>query len=157
MKGFDPALGAGTRARGGDDLAAFFDVIAAGYAVVYEPAAIVHHAHRRDYPSLQRQAHGYGVGLGAYLAHVLVHHPAHARAALARLPRAAQHFLSSESPKNASRPGDFPRELVWRERLGVLAGPWAYVRSRRVTRGDDWVFEAPVAETEQSAAVVSGD
>ena len=29
------------------------------------------------------------------------------------------------------RPPDFPRELVWRERAGVVAGPWQYRKSRR--------------------------
>src|SRR6185312_6444167 len=45
MGGFDPALGAGTRARGGDDLAAFFEVLQRGHRLVYEPAALVRHRH----------------------------------------------------------------------------------------------------------------
>ena len=65
--GFDPATGAGTPARGGDDLDAFLRVVLDGRTLVYEPAAIVRHYHRRDYASLRRQAYGYGVGLGAYL------------------------------------------------------------------------------------------
>ena len=82
--GFDPALGAGTPARGGDDLATFFDVIAAGHAIVYEPAAVVFHADRPDYASLRRQAFGYGVGMGAYAAHVLRTHPRRALGATSR-------------------------------------------------------------------------
>ena len=38
MGGFDQATGTGTVARGGDDLAAFFAVIAAGHSLVYQPA-----------------------------------------------------------------------------------------------------------------------
>jgi O-antigen biosynthesis protein len=37
--GFDSALGAGTLARGGDDLASFFAVVTAGYQLVYEPCS----------------------------------------------------------------------------------------------------------------------
>ena len=67
LGGFDPAIGTGTVARGGDDLAAFFGVIAAGYPPVYQPTALVWHRHRRDLDSLADQAYGYGVGLGAYV------------------------------------------------------------------------------------------
>ena len=129
--GFDPALGAGTPARGGDDLATFFDVIAAGHAIVYEPAAIVFHADRPDYASLRHQAFGYGVGMGAYAAHVLRTHPRRALGATSRAAPAARHYFAAGSVKNRRRPADFPRELVWRERAGLLVGPWQYLRSRR--------------------------
>ena len=48
MGGFDTSLGAGSAALGGDDLAAFFDVIEAGHTLVYEPTAFVRHRHRAD-------------------------------------------------------------------------------------------------------------
>ena len=131
--GFDRALGAGTPARGGDDLATFFDVITAGYALVYEPDAIVFHSHRPDYASLRRQAFGYGVGMGAYAAHVLTTHPGRALRSGALVGTAARRYFGAHSPKNARRPADFPRELVWRERAGVVVGPWRYWRSRRAT------------------------
>ena len=41
--GFDPGMGTGTPARGGDDLAAFFAVIASGHALLFTPAALVWH------------------------------------------------------------------------------------------------------------------
>jgi len=131
--GFDPVLGAGTPARGGDDLAGFFDVIDAGYAIVYEPSAIVFHAHRPDYESLQRQAFGYGVGLGAYAMHVLTTHPRRALGAMRLVGPASRHFLAAASTRNNRRPPDFPRELVWRERAGLAAAPWCYWKSRRST------------------------
>jgi GT2 family glycosyltransferase len=142
--GFDAALGAGTVARGGDDLAAFFDLVVRGFALVYEPGAIVRHAHRRDYASLRRQAFDYGVGLGAYLAHVSWTNPRSLRRAVVRFPRALRHFLQSGSAKNARRPADFPRELVRRERAGVLIGPWRYARSRRLARKGSYVPVAAV-------------
>lgn len=130
MKGFDAALGAGTEARGGDDLAAFFEVLMHGYKLVYEPGAVVHHRHARDYDALRRQVYGYGVGLTSYLTKCVVDRPRLLALATRRLPRAAAHVLSSRSPKNARRPDDYPRELTRLELRGMLAGPRAYLRSR---------------------------
>lgn len=130
MGGFDPALGAGTRARGGDDLAAFLEVLVRGYRLVYEPAAVVHHEYAGDYDALRRQVHGYGVGLTAYLAKSMIDRPGLLGPAVRRLPRAAAHVLSPRSPKNGRRPGDYPRELVRLEWRGMLVGPIAYLRSR---------------------------
>ncbi|MGH3857794.1 MAG: glycosyltransferase [Pseudonocardiaceae bacterium] len=128
--GFDPATGAGTPARGGDDLLAFLRVLTAGAELVYQPSALLWHWHRRDYAGLRRQAHGYGVGLGAYLASAVVHEPA----LLSRMVRSvipgARHYLSRSSSKNtAKRPG-FPRALEVTELLGALQGPFAYAVSR---------------------------
>ncbi len=130
MKGFDAALGAGTEARGGDDLAAFFEVLMHGYKLVYEPRAVVHHRHARDYDALRRQVYGYGVGLTSYLTKCVVDRPRLLALATRRLPRAAAHVLSSRSPKNSRRPDDYPRELTRLELRGMLAGPTAYLRSR---------------------------
>lgn len=129
--GFDPATGAGTPARGGDDLTAFLHVITAGGTLVYEPAAILRHWHRRDYDGMRRQAYGYGVGLGAYLAASVRARPALLGPMLRRTIPAARHLLSDRSAKNAGREASFPRELIWRERAGLLAGPLAYAVSRR--------------------------
>lgn len=128
--GFDPATGAGTPARGGDDLAAFLSVVAAGQVLVYEPAAIVRHWHRPGYDAMRRQAYGYGVGLGAYLTASVCARPLLLGAMLRRTLPAARHLLSEASEKNAGRSASFPRDLVWRERAGVLAGPFAYAVSR---------------------------
>jgi hypothetical protein len=75
MGGFDPALGAGSVARGGDELAIFFKTITTGYKIVYQPAAIVHHRHHHDYIKLRQQAYNYGIGLTAYLTSALIDRP----------------------------------------------------------------------------------
>jgi GT2 family glycosyltransferase len=134
LGGFDPRLGAGTPACGGDDLAAFFDVIAAGHRLIYEPTAIVRHRHRADYASLRRQAYGYGSGLVAYLAKTVADDPRRLLAVAARAPWALTHLLSPRSPKNAGRPPDVPAELARIERRGMAAGAVAYARSRRDAR-----------------------
>jgi glycosyltransferase involved in cell wall biosynthesis len=128
--GFDAATGAGTPARGGDDLIAFLKVITDGGTLVYEPAAVVRHWHRRDYEGLRRQAFGYGVGLGAYLTASLCARPALLGRMLRRTLPAVRHVLDRGSAKNEDQGPGFPRELVWRERAGMLAGPFAYAVSR---------------------------
>lgn len=130
MRGFDAALGAGTEARGGEDLAAFFEVLVRGYTLVYEPSAVVHHRHAGDYEALRRQVYSYGVGLASYLTKCLVDHPRLLGLATRRLPRAAAHTLSSRSARNSRRPDDYPGELTRLELRGMLAGPRAYLRSR---------------------------
>ena len=132
--GFDPALGAGTVARGGDDLSAFFEVILQGYRLVYEPQAVVRHRHAHTLEALRGQVYGYGLGLTAYLTKCLLDRPRLLPSVVRQLPRAVAHALAPGSQRNARRPADYPRELVWRERRGMLAGPVAYLRSRRQAR-----------------------
>jgi GT2 family glycosyltransferase len=128
--GFDAALGAGTIARGGDDLAAFYRVVRAGYQLVYEPQGIVWHHHRRSEAGMQRQAYSYGMGLGAYLTSILLEDPRALLRFAAAFPWAVAHMMAPGSPKNSRLPGDYPSSLKWRERLGILAGVPAYFRSR---------------------------
>lgn len=133
--GFDPATGAGTPARGGDDLIAFLRTIVDGGTLVYEPAAVVRHWHRRDYAGMRRQAFGYGMGLGAYLTATVWRRPALLAAMLRRAGPGAVHLLGGHSEKNSGRGTSFPRELVLRELAGVLTGPFGYARSRWRYRG----------------------
>ena len=72
---FDAALGAGTPARGGDDLSAFFSILSGGYRLVYQPQGIVWHHHRRGEEGMRRQAYCYGMGLGAFLTKIVVDEP----------------------------------------------------------------------------------
>jgi GT2 family glycosyltransferase len=130
LGGFDPALGAGAPGYGGDDLAAFFDVLAAGHRLVYEPAAVAFHEHRGDAAALRAQAFGYGAGLAAYLTKVVVDRPARVGALARRAPAGVLHRLRTRS---ATR-GSPLSELVRIERRGMLHGPFAYLRGRRRRR-----------------------
>ena len=132
--GFDPAIGTGTPALGGDDLAAFFRIVSAGYSLVYEPAAIVHHTHYRDYASLRRQIYGYGVGLTAYLTKILLDRPRLLLDVAAKAPLGLRYALSARSGKNEKKGADYPAELTRLERRGMLYGPIAYARSRAAAR-----------------------
>ena len=135
LGGFETALGAGTPARGGDDLAAFLMTLRAGHAVAYQPAAIVWHHHRREFQGLKRQARHYGVGLGAYLTNALVRDPKLGLTMLRRAVPAVRHMLDPQSAKNSGKRPGFPRELERAERIGLLLGPISYLRSWYRYRG----------------------
>jgi GT2 family glycosyltransferase len=140
LGGFDPATGAGTLARGGDDLCAFFRVVSDGYRLVYNPASLVLHAHHADYAALERQAYGYGVGLTAFLTKTVVDRPGRILE-LARLSRhGVARVLDPRSGKASTNSGGeqiaTPAGLARAERRGMLHGPFAYLRSRRRIRLD---------------------
>ena len=130
---FDVALGAGTPARGGDDLAAFHDVLRAGYRIVYEPAAIVLHRHHRDADVVRRLAFSYGVALSAHLTRSMLDRPTSLVELVPKLPAGVRHGMrTSRTP-----PVDAVPTLAgagWRQRAGMLVGPWSYMRSRRWAR-----------------------
>jgi hypothetical protein len=131
LGGFDEHLGVGTPARGGDDLAAFYDVIRAGHRLVYEPAALVLHHHHVDTAAVRRLAYAYGIGLSAYLARAVAEDPKAILAMAARLPGGVRHGLrTTQPPADLDVPG--LGGAGWRQRLGMVVGPWSYARSRRV-------------------------
>lgn len=132
--GFDPALGAGTAAKGGDDLAAFFAIIAGGHDLAYTPDAVLWHRHRRDYAGMKGQAFGYGVGLGAYLTSIVARQPWRLFDMLWRMPGALHHLIADSSPKNRNKQADYPAELTRLERKGLIRSPFCYALSRWKTR-----------------------
>ncbi len=93
--------------------------------------------------ALARQAHGYGVGLGAYLASIALREPSRMLEMAGRLPTAWRYALEHTDPEAvagadlASALADvppWPRELSRLQRRGLLLGPAAYVMSRRAHR-----------------------
>jgi GT2 family glycosyltransferase len=134
LGGFAVDLGAGTPAHGGEDLDVLRRVVSAGHTLVYEPAALMWHRHRRSMKALRLQMFRYGVGLSATVTKWLLDDRAVARDVLRRLPAGARHVLSPTSRKNKGKSTTFPRELTRRERVGLLCGPVAYLRSRRRAR-----------------------
>jgi glycosyltransferase involved in cell wall biosynthesis len=138
LGGFDQAMGVGTPARGGEDLLAFLQTITAGYTVVYEPAALVWHWHRRDYASLQRQISDYGIGLGAYLTSAVVHEPRLLAGMVRNAVPAARHLLADSSAKNRAKGTGYPRELEAAELIGLVQGPFRYGLSRLQDRWTRW-------------------
>ena len=67
LGGFDDALDTGGSLPGGGDLDIFYRVVRAGYPLVYEPATLVFHEHRRELDALRRQYESWGRGFMAFL------------------------------------------------------------------------------------------
>jgi O-antigen biosynthesis protein len=128
--GFDEALGAGTIAMGGDDLAAFYDVISSGNRLVYEPAAIALHQHPRQYAALKRQSYGYGVGLGAHLTRCLLKSPGMALVFLRHAPAVIRRGTDVIRPATVGELPPYPRELSRVRWKGLASGPGRFLFSR---------------------------
>lgn len=139
---FDTALGTGTRARGGEDLAMLVAILWSGGTIGYEPAAVVHHRHRREWPELLHQLQGNGLGFTAMLTSAVLSDRRHLLALAAQVPVAVRGLtaqsaakLSGKAPERASDVDDsYPRQMVLNELLGYPLGPFAYLRSRRSDR-----------------------
>lgn len=142
LGGFDLALGAGTPTCGGEDLAMFARLIWRGSSVGFEPAAVVHHTHRRDDEGLRRQIEGYGVGWGAMLMALALEDPRHLGCMLGTVPRGARALTGNYRAKLRTRhpePGPAPEqpvgpgthELARLEMRGIAISPGRYLRSRR--------------------------
>jgi glycosyltransferase involved in cell wall biosynthesis len=128
---FDECLGAGSRCDGGEDLDIFVRFIRAGYAISYEPSALVWHEHRASAEELSRQMYSYGKSLSAYL----FKYASSRRSALdilRRLPPGVRHLaaLGARSQQMGSQTG-LAYQPRFAELRGLLVGPFAYARSRR--------------------------
>jgi len=139
--GFDEALGPGTPARGGEDLAVLMKVLWQGGRVRYQPESYVLHQHRRDYEGLLYQLEGYGLGFTAVLTSLVISDPRHLLAIatnfLASLRSLVLKFLGNFRGRNRATDEThdvrhFPSELARREYRGYFKGPGAYLKSRRV-------------------------
>jgi GT2 family glycosyltransferase len=133
LGGFDTSLGPGTPTTGAEDLDLLARLLSAGHAVAYEPRAIVWHQHPEGVARLRRLAFRYGVGLGSMLTKQLIRGPERGEM-LRAVPVGLRYLSDPNSRKNRGRPPDLPRELVWRERAGMVLGPAAYLSSLFVTR-----------------------
>jgi GT2 family glycosyltransferase len=126
---FDEALDAGTLTHSGGETEMFSRILCAGFRIVYDPAALNWHSHRRTWKELRQALYGYGVGVYAVWTRKLLYEGE------GTIPLVAlSWFLHDQLPalirsllhlKNS-----LPVELVLAELLGCLRGPFAYVQSR---------------------------
>ena len=133
LGGFDPALGPATLARGGEDLDLLARVLRSGYALSYEPRAIVWHEHPGGSARLRRQVYSYGIGLGAMLGKQLIASPRR-RDFVRAIPSGVRYLRDPGSRKNVGKPTAYPRGLTRLERCGMLVGPALYVVSAILAR-----------------------
>jgi GT2 family glycosyltransferase len=131
--GFDEALDAGTPTHSGGDHEIFARILAAGHRIVYEPAAVSWHRHRRTWDELRDTLYGYGVGVYAFWTRKLF-----LERELTVVRHALRWLRHSQVPHLwrtlRGRPDAIPRDLLFAEIRGCFAGPTAYVRSRRRAR-----------------------
>lgn len=129
--GFDPALDMGTATCGGGDLEIFFRVIQEGYALVYEPNAIVRHIHRREYNELKTQIRSWGRAVVAYLIRSAIAYPGARFMILFFTVRWLFGRHVSRTLKHLLGPNRIPLDLMLAELTGSLSGLFAYQRARR--------------------------
>ncbi len=130
---FDEALDGGTPTLSGGDQEFFFRTLARGYRLVYEPAALVWHRHRREWKALRRTIFGYGVGVFAWWTGALL-----LERELSLLRLAPKWFLQHHCRNLVGallRGRDYPPAgLALAEFVGALLGPLKYWSSRRALK-----------------------
>ena len=130
---FDLALGAGTRTGGGEDIAAFTEILLAGGRLAYEPRSVCWHEHRGDEAALRAQVRNYGIGLTAVFWRFLWRDWGFLLAAVRSLPPMVRLMRSRRSGRQDGR---LLTDLSQIEMRGRLLGPWAYFRSKRLAARD---------------------
>lgn len=130
---FDEALGAGTPTRGGEDLDLFARMLAAGYAIIHTPDAVVFHRHRVDLAGLETQIRGNGSGMAALLTKSVITRPANLLSLAGRVPRVLMRIRPG-SQRTAGADEDVPASLTRNEVKGFLEGPLLYARAVRAAR-----------------------
>lgn len=134
MGGFDPMLGPGTPALGGEDLDLFIRLVLSDYTIVYDPSVIIFHDNPNSVRDIRSHAYHYGVGFTAMLTKQLVYGPR--RLDLLRaIPSGTRYLFDPASRKNAFRASSgYPRSLEVLEYLGMAFGPVAYLGSTALSR-----------------------
>jgi glycosyltransferase involved in cell wall biosynthesis len=127
---FDEALDAGTPTHSGGDHEIFARILLSGYHIVYDPAALNWHRHRKTHEELVKVIYGYGVGVYSLLTrHLLINRE------LSTIGIAYGWFTGSQWGKLLralrGRSGAVSRQLIFAELKGCFAGPSAYIKSRR--------------------------
>lgn len=137
LGGFDNALDRGADLPGGGDLDIFCRTIAAGATLRYEPAALVYHEHRADWPGLRRQyADSWGKAHMAYVQKLIRYGPYRGRA-LAYAGWWLAHELKQIGLALAGRHA-VPASTLLGEFLGGIAGISAYRPVTKDTRPVDF-------------------
>jgi glycosyltransferase involved in cell wall biosynthesis len=137
---FPPELDAGTPTRSGGDLYALYRLLAAGHRVVYDPGTYVLHRHRPDMESMHETFRGYGTGIAAAVAKMLVEQ--RDLSALGALWWLVEQYVRAwRAPR-----GDVQREIARDYVEGALRGPRAWRASRKVA-GGRWQVAGPPSES----------
>lgn len=134
LGGFDPALGTGTPAKGGEDLAIFIRLLVGGGTMGFEPMALVRHSHRRTEGEFLTQVRTYGTGLAAMYTSLIVERPATLLELARRVPAGLRLLLHPGDGRAPSATPTYPRRALALQLGGMALGPFAYARSRAHAR-----------------------
>jgi len=127
LGGFDERLDGGMPTRSGGDHDLFARVLMNGHRIVYEPAAVSWHRHRRTKEELLDTVYGYGVGVYAMWTGFVVERR---EIGVVRL---AWQWLTQSQLKALLRPSEpFARTVAWHELRGCLRGPQSWFAARRL-------------------------
>jgi cellulose synthase/poly-beta-1,6-N-acetylglucosamine synthase-like glycosyltransferase len=127
-QGFDERIGRGAPLDGGEELLAYFSLVAGGYRVVYSPAAVARHPAPASLAELRRRVLKDAATGSAYLTLLIVEYAGFRRAAVTY----ATEALRGKRRTWRSR-ATGPRDSVtprWRVRLAWATGPLLYARMR---------------------------
>lgn len=126
--GFDTALDVGTASHGGGDIEFFHRLVSKGFLLLYDPAVLVRHAHRKNFKSLKRQIADNGRGFGCYLL------TCRANRSVSRwvlLKFFLYDWLLKWNLRNIFfRKSKIPLSLSLAELRGMCGSPLAYIKSR---------------------------
>jgi glycosyltransferase involved in cell wall biosynthesis len=128
LGGFDAALGPATPACGGEHVDLLVRLLRRGYALSYEPSAIVWRDHPAHAGRRPRQIYCHGIGIGASIGKGLIAGPRR-RDWMRAIPAALRYTRDPAPRQNIYQAADYPRHLSWLMRLGMLVGPVAYLLS----------------------------
>jgi glycosyltransferase involved in cell wall biosynthesis len=128
---FDPALDVGTVTNGGGDLDMFFRVLVEGHTLVYEPAAVVRHRHRRSYQQLLRQIANNGYGFSSVLVRNAFAYPEEKMRIVYLATWWLWRWLLRRVAGSIVRPTRLPLQLVALELWTGLSGAFRYPKARR--------------------------
>lgn len=127
---FDEALDGGTPTLSGGDHEMFSRILSAGFHIVYDPAALSWHRHRRSFRELRQTLRGYGTGVYAMWTRALL-----VGREVSVLKQAVAWLRHGQLPELARSLSPcrrrVPLGLLFAEFRGCLAGPRAYLASRR--------------------------
>jgi glycosyltransferase involved in cell wall biosynthesis len=136
LDGFDVALDAGTPTQSGGDHELFTRILTAGFRIVYEPAALVWHRHRREWRELRKTIQGYGTGVYAAWTRSLLIDGEFTVPLMAwgwfrhdQLPALVRSILRHPNRRSL--------RLALSELWGCALGPWAYFLSAYRARARD--------------------
>jgi GT2 family glycosyltransferase len=132
LGGFDPRLDGGTPTCSGGDTDMCARVLAAGGVLVYTPAALVWHRHRRGLTRLRHCLFGYGVGLTSFLTKRLVE-AQDPQALVVAVRWTVGPFFKAARRRRLGQPA-VPVALLLVELAGALIGPLRFWQVQRTAQ-----------------------